>query len=656
MPCFGFMNIETIARKLEPLMPEQIKYWLKVRDTADPDLKGLIEKQIISAAYKRLGDFRTKLLLSLPPRQKVRGQFHLGTILYEQEKWPVSLLSSELLQHMAIFGRSGAGKTNIALHILEQLVNKKIPFLFLDWKRTARHLIPKLKKKINIYTPGRSLSGFVFNPFIVPPGLEPSVYINLVVDVIAEAYTLGDGSRSILQKALAACYKQGNHSPTVAELIQEVEKTELNSRTRGWKTSALRALESLSFSDVTATDKVSQEEITKKLLQENTIIELDALSHNTKKFLIPMLWLWVYHVKLASKKREELDLIIFIEEAHHVLYKQEHRSKESLINMLLRQCREIGIGIIIIDQHPHLISSAALGNSYTSICLNQKDPTDINKAAALSLVDDEDKKHFSMLPVGQGVVKLQDRWRKPFLVRFPLVDIQKGLVSDEYLKKYVNSTGSDSRRLVSKEFGQVPQVHFDDKPLNKGAFALIQDIIEHQDDGVKARYKRMNISAGKGNRLKEELIAQGWLEDQIVELGKTRKVLLRLTKKARQIFRIETNNLENNSLVHEYWKRFYAHGFQEQGYNVYLEAPRISGRVDLLARKGNQSIAIEVETGKSNAVWNVKQNLLSKFDKILVVATDKTALNKVEQQLGKAGLIIPEKIEIVLRDGFCFEE
>ena len=77
--------------------------------------------------------------------------------------------------------------------------------------------------------------------------------------------------------------------------------------------------------------------------------------------------------------------------------------------MLIRQCRELGIGIILTDQHPHLISSAALGNTYTTICLNQKDPTDINKAAGLSLVDDADKKYFSMLNTGEAIVKMQDR-------------------------------------------------------------------------------------------------------------------------------------------------------------------------------------------------------------------------------------------------------
>ena len=133
------MNIEKLAQKLEPLMPQEISHWLQIRDMADAELKELIEKQIISVAHKRLGNFRNKILLSLPPKQKIRGIFNLGTVLYEEQKWPAGISNSELMQNMAIFGRSGAGKTNVAFHLMEQLVEKKIPFLFLDWKRTARH-------------------------------------------------------------------------------------------------------------------------------------------------------------------------------------------------------------------------------------------------------------------------------------------------------------------------------------------------------------------------------------------------------------------------------------------------------------------------------------------------------------------------------------
>ncbi|HHE65354.1 MAG TPA: hypothetical protein ENL09_04960, partial [Bacteroidetes bacterium] len=416
------MNPEKIATKLKPLNPERVSHWLKTRELADPELKTLIDKQIISTAYQTLGDFHNKILLSLPPEKKSKGSINFGTILYDKEKYSFGISNAELLQNLGIFGRSGSGKTNLAFHIIQQLDCNRIPYLFFDNKRTLRHLIPRLRNKVNVYTPGRSLSKFSFNPFITPPGLETPVYINQLVDVLANAFTLGDGSRSILQKAIFACYSQGNHSPLIKDIIAEIDKIESKERIRGWKISALRALETLSFSNI-ITNKASQKELTQKLIEGNTVIELDGLGDGARKFLIPIIYQWIFQVKLCSPVREKLTMGVFIDEAHLIF---DNRSSGSLMERLLRQTRELGIGTVVMDQTPSLMSKVVLANCYANVFLNLVSASDLSKAAAVCLLDADEKKYFSMLPVGQGIVKLQDKWMKPFLVKFPLVDIQKG--------------------------------------------------------------------------------------------------------------------------------------------------------------------------------------------------------------------------------------
>jgi hypothetical protein len=155
----------------------------------------------------------------------------------------------------------------------------------------------------------------------------------------------------------------------------------------------------------------------------------------------------------------------------------------------------------------------------------------------------------------------------------------------------------------------------------------------------------------KGNSLKNRLVEDGILEEQEVKVGRTYKILLRITHAARTRLGLK-KYLGRGSIAHEYWKRFYAARFKDDGYHVELEAVRHEGRVDVLATKNTDSIAVEIETGKSDVVWNVKQNVLTGFYKVLVVATDDKALEKVERQLAKAGLIIPKRVEVVLRDGF----
>ena len=79
-------------------------------------------------------------------------------------------------------------------------------------------------------------------------------------------------------------------------------------------------------------DSSSQLSFAKDLLNQNTIIELDGLAQNTKQFLVPLLCSWIYSVRLADNKREDLRFVIFLEEAHHTLYRGTQRAKETLMN------------------------------------------------------------------------------------------------------------------------------------------------------------------------------------------------------------------------------------------------------------------------------------------------------------------------------------
>jgi len=650
------MDVDEAARKLEPLMPEQVRKWLRARSMADSELRSLIDKQILATAQRKLGDPRKKLLLSRPPEERVRGEIHLGTVLYEQPKWPAGISRGQLLRNFALFGMSGSGKTNLLFHILLQLNAKKIPFLFLDWKRTGRHLLPRLTHPARVYTPGRSLVPMPFNPFLPPPGMEYAVYVQMVVDVLAEAYTLGDGARSILHKAILERRQPGDSAPSLRQVIAAVEALPLKQREHGWQVSALRALRSLELAKLDCDRGEDQGRMIDSLLHGSTIIELDALSHPSRRFIIPMLCLWIYQAKLASAARERLDLVIVIEEAHHVLYGQQ-RARETVLEMLLRQCREIGIGIIVIDQHPHLISSAALGNTYTTVLLNQKDPKDINKAAAIALLDENDKLWLSRLPLGQAVVKLQDRWPQAFLVQIPKVEVAKGSINDAILARMQSDVQADfgGFRGVGAADGQVPQYSEVDSRIGQDGWQLLEDVAAHPDDAVVVRYQRLGLSAGRGHRLKEKLIKAGWLESAMVPVGNSRKLLLRVTRAGQAAsglngWKSETipgGGVRQESIEHAYWKRFYARALQEHGWETAIESAVADGSVDVAAQKAGMRLAIEIETGLSDIERNVKRCLRSGFDQVFVIGTDDMALEKIDQVLARAGLLISTRVHLL---------
>ncbi|AQQ71408.1 type IV secretion/conjugal transfer ATPase, VirB4 family [Limihaloglobus sulfuriphilus] len=685
------MNIEKLARWLEPIIPDKIKTWMKARDMGDISMRQLIEKQIISTAYRIFGDPRKAMILSLPPYKITNKPIKLGNVWYDHKRQVFGLNYEQLLQHTAIFGRSGAGKSNIVMNIFRQLIGRDMPTLFLDWKRNGREILPHVTKKVNVYTAGRKVNSFPFNPFIPPPGVELNVYIQHVVDVMAEAYTLGDGARSLIQKALVSANMKLGVAPSVDQLIDELELISESSksdksRSRGWKTTAMRALEELKLANLTGGSSKEQQMFTIGLATSINVIELDSLSISTRKFIIPLLFSWIYQVKLSSSQREKLSLVLILEEAHNVLYRTQ-RSTETLTEQLLRQAREIGIGVILVDQQPSQISPTVLGNVHTSVIMNLKDPADITKAAGLSLLDDTEKYYLTRLEIGVGIVKLQSTWQRPFIVSFDHLKLDKGKITDEVLLRLAQgkSPRFPQRQGICTDTGRGSRGRLADTGfagVEDGVLLLVNDIIVHPDDGVRVRYKRIGLSVGKANRLKQELLVLGWIRQRAVAVGITRKVILEIADEGKRVFGLPTkldamlhspvkpekngridvglvidhiqasnedNKLRKESMEHAYWKYRYAKKLAELGYTVQVEAPVGAGFADLAAQKGQERLIFEIETGSSDFVKNLTQGL-QLADTVVMVATSEMAMQRIEKTLAKKGLLIQGRVEMVLKD------
>lgn len=643
--------IARLLDKLAPLRPREVAEWRRALPLVAPDTRTLLEKHIIATAHRLLGDQLAGLLLPPPPGSAVRGLLTLGTVHYLTPLYPFGLHPPELCQHLGIYGRSGAGKTNLVFQLLLQLDARKIPWCFLDWKRTCRHVLPLLRHPPQVFTPGRSLAPLQFNPFLCPPGVEAHQHRLHLIDILAAAYTLGDGARHLLEGSWRTVEEAGR-AVTPSSLEEALLSRPVTGRAAGWQMTAARALSSLRsaavLEDVT-TD--AQHDLSLTLLATSSIIELNGLDAGAKRFLIPALLQWLFHACLVDGPREQLRLVVVLEEAHHVLYRQEHRSHESLLNRIMRQCREVGLGMVVVDQHPHLISSAASGNAYATICLNQKEPSDLTRSAALLQLQDEDKRHLATLPLGQAVVKLQGRWQQPFLIDVPLVPVTKGAVTDPVLASLL-ATGT--ARSGGIQPAKAPEARVrQSRPGARGcppeALSLLEDVAAHPWCGVKERYARLGWSADKGTRMKEQLVNEGLVEQAVVPQERTRKVVLQLTSNGKRLLPSSLDDGRRGSAIHEYWKQVWADRLRHEGWTVEVEAARKHGWVDVLGRKGSEVMAVEVETGKSDVVKNVLADLSSGVDKVLVVAPDEKARTVVEKQLAKAGLLVPGRVEVVLR-------
>ena len=256
-----------------------------------------------------------------------------------------------------------------------------------------------------------------------------------LVDVIKHAYFVGEGVEYLLREAIDWVYdKCGffNDNPGSIPLFFQVRdyisKKHVQGRMMLWKASAVRVLEALCFRHgLGPVVNTSRQWDYKKLLNTSVILELDSLADSDKIFLTEAMILWLYEFRKSGGKDEEFKHTLVIEEGHHILshHKESHGGAETIMETCLRQIREFGESVIVIDQEPSKLSNSIKANTYTKICFNLGNGKDIEEMSMCMSLDPEEKSYIDLLEVGQAIVALKGRVKVPLLVGFERVLMKK---------------------------------------------------------------------------------------------------------------------------------------------------------------------------------------------------------------------------------------
>ena len=117
----------------------------------------------------------------------------------------------------------------------------------------------------------------------------------------------------------------------------------------------------------------------KKFLNSDVVLELDALSDADKVFLTEAVILWLYEFRKTEGKREQFKHALVIEEGHHILSqkKENVEGAETIMETCLRQIREFGEAVIVIDQEPTKLSDSIKANSYCKITFSLGNGKDV---------------------------------------------------------------------------------------------------------------------------------------------------------------------------------------------------------------------------------------------------------------------------------------
>ncbi len=147
--------------------------------------------------------------------------------------------------------------------------------------------------------------------------------------------------------------------------------------------------------------------------------------------------------------------------------------------------------------------------------------------------------------------------------------------------------------------------------------------------GIAERYRTICLNPRSGNQCKQKLIELRLIKEVSIKVSNGRIKLLELTDKGREEVREYgfQRSPRHGGVEHLYWVRKVKHKLESKGYHVEEEYPIGNGEtVDLVIGK---NVAVEIETGKSDAIRNIRKCLDAGFE-VVSVATNKSAMEKTE--------------------------
>ena len=634
--------IEEKLRLLKPIIPQKQWDYLRLRYILEKDMRRRmeIENMIDLLIAQNIPGLQMDQILLPPPDENIlSGEYPVGNINYPGSPNGIfGIREKEWIKHSGIFGKTGSGKTTLMVRILKELCQKEKPFLIFDYKRNYRDLLkhPDFEKhNIMIFTVGRNnVVPFHFNPKNGPDGVEEYVWIKQLAQIIEKVYLLGPGAHDVFMESAGM--------NTFREMGDKVLKQKKRARELLWWASIKRTLNAINYPGLGEVVNCRQGYPIPELLNKRVILELDGLSDSDQAFIIGSLLLWIYHYRMRQPEREVLKHFIIIEEAHHLFL--ETRKDEDIADIIMREIRELGEAIIIIDQHPSKMSVSALGNLSTKFALTLSLNQDVQSLTNSMLLGKDERKYLSMLTLGQCICR-SDRFPHPILLAIDNFPIQKGTVTDEDLKGLMAGYLKDLKpeSLLTPKQGSIYSIQKNEtlSPLGR----IVLDNIEQKPFvGLVKRFKDLGLKLADGYKIIEELSATSI----IIPLTIDGQRLYELTHRGRELLGRGSLHRGRGGLEHRYYiEKIKEHYLGREGF-TFIEKDNI----DIVIDKEDKTLAIQLETGKSDVHANIMKICRYKADLKYILATNRETEIRVRDILKNNFLPDRENVRVLFAKDF----
>lgn len=381
-------------------------------------------------------------------------------------------------KHASLFGMSGSGKTFCALILCVELYRKGIPFLILEPVKSEWRLLKclasspnadlrRLAQDLHVYRPG-SGRPMRFNPLERLPAISiDEQALNVLACLMASAPLPGP-LLFILMEALYRIYYDRptpQDPPTLADLYEAAHEalaakgysSEVMSNLQGALDTRIGALVHGPVGHVFRCRHSVQS--IEQLATGFSLIELGSLPPEAAcLFTLFLLTTIGQYVKATPHTSRQPRLIVFLEEAHNIVGRHHETTPSAefadpkacasdLICRMLAEFRALGVGIVIIDQHPSAIAEDVIKSTATKVCFRQTWKDDRDTICSATLGSPSDHEELARFLPGQALlsaegysspcriktVDIREAWQLPAL---PVAEaILPYLVQDSWFQK-----------------------------------------------------------------------------------------------------------------------------------------------------------------------------------------------------------------------------
>ncbi len=468
--------------------------------TRDEEMKRFLFNQIIY----QVENIRRNLVLSTISK-KDNNQIKKNGIKVGKLNGSIDYFISELdiNRNILITGSVGHGKTSLVANIIKGMIDKGIKFIVFDLKRDYRSFaLDKNTFAINT-------DEFRINPLEAPPNISLDEWAMHVADIFSHAFSLLLGSRNFLVSSIMSLYNnwKREYPPSLYDLLRYIE---LQVKPNDYSSVVINRLRALLVS--TKVFDCNHGLLLDKISDYNLIFNIDKLGLSEQRFFVIYVLSYLYFFNSNSNKRNLLDRVIVIDDAHTILDVNQELEREMgipLIHTIVSKSREFGIGFIFADQQISSLISASIMNTNIKFIGRMNILNDLNKIVDNSILFEAEQKVRS-LDVGEFLL-LSSEVQPYGMVKVDYINIDKSL-DDKFirLKNSLHKDLFDFTKYSEKDEGKIN---------------FIEEILKNPFVNITQHQKNLSSSMSKDwfSFFRKELINDGIIYEITIRLDKQRE-------------------------------------------------------------------------------------------------------------------------------------